>query len=209
MKKIFLNMVIFTAALCLSVTGLAFHHYNKPLKIGHEAPNFTGTTDTGGTFKLDNHHGKIIVLEWTNVECPFVKKHYVHSNNMQMLQKKYTKKGVIWARIISSAKGKQGYQTSAEAKSWTKKHKVYATYTILDSKGKIGRKYDAKTTPEIFIINKKGDLVYQGAIDSKRSTNTKDIKGATNYATTTLNELLKNKKVTTTQTKPYGCSIKY
>lgn len=173
------------------------------------APQFIAQTGQEKSLKLSDFRGKIVVLEWTNEGCPFVRKHYEGSSKMQDLQKKYTGKGVIWLRVISSAKGKQGHFTPKKSQQWSKKHRVHATATILDPKGKLGRLYGAKTTPEIYIINKHGKLVYKGAIDDNPSTDAADIKTSKNYAELVLNQLLAGKKVTLHQTRPYGCAIKY
>lgn len=174
-----------------------------------QAPAFSAKTDMNKIVNLSDYKGKIVVLEWTNAGCPFVKKHYLQSTNLQNLQKQYTSKGVIWLRIISSAKGRQGYVTAEQSRAWSKEHDVHATATILDPTGKLGKLYKAKTTPEFYIVNKKGQLVYQGAIDNKPSTDAQDIKISKNYVQLVLNELLAGKKVTINQTRPYGCGIKY
>jgi len=157
---------------------------------------------------LSNLKGKIIVLEWLNHGCPFVKKHY-ESGNMQSLQKKYTKKNVVWLSIISSAEGKQGHVNTAGAIKNKNAHKSFATDILLDPKGRVGKLYMAKTTPHMFIIDKEGKLVYQGAIDDTADTNTESIKGSKNYVAQALDEMLAGKAVSTATTKSYGCSVKY
>jgi peroxiredoxin len=178
------------------------------LKIGGQAPDFT-LKDTGGTeHSLSDFKGKTVVLEWTNYDCPFVKKHY-GSGNMQMLQKKYTGEGVVWLSIWSSAEGKQGYYKPEE---WVKKidaAKAKATAVLLDATGTVGKLYGAKTTPHMFVIDKEGKLVYRGAIDDNRYWDPKTIKGAKNYVADALDALLAGKKVAEADTKSYGCSVKY
>ncbi|MEC7275484.1 MAG: redoxin domain-containing protein [Bdellovibrionota bacterium] len=157
---------------------------------------------------LNDHKGKFVVLEWFNEGCPFVRKHY-DAKNMQMLQKKYRGK-VSWLTINSSAPGKQGYlKNSDAAKETYSKEQMQSISLLLDSNGEIGQKYGAKTTPHMFIIDPKGSIVYQGAIDSVASANQADIHGATNYVDKALGEVLAGKAVSVAKSKPYGCSVKY
>ncbi|PZQ48249.1 MAG: thioredoxin family protein [Micavibrio aeruginosavorus] len=176
--------------------------------IGKPAPDFTGTDSHGKSHKLSDFKGKIVVLEWTNPGCPFVKKHY-ESKNMQKLQADYTAKDVVWLSINSSAEGKEGYLTATDANKniadWESKPTAY----LLDPKGEIGHLYDAKTTPHMFVIDKEGILVYEGAIDSDDSFKPEAIATAKNYASVALDSVLAGKPVETAQTKPYGCSVKY
>ncbi len=205
MKKTCLKVLVGVTALIISTVGFSA----GSVKVGQMAPNFEAKTDSGKHVSLKEYRGKVVVLEWTNPECPFVKRHYDHDKNMQNLQKEYVEKGVEWIRIISSAEGKQGYLKPEESVAYNARMDVAASETVLDPTGMIGHLYGAKTTPELYIINKKGVLVYQGAIDSKRSTNWSDNKSATNYVANALNDLLKGKSVTVPQTKSYGCAIKY
>lgn len=172
------------------------------------APNFALKNHNGQMVRLSDFHGKLVVLEWTNHDCPFVKKQY-NSNTMQSLQKKYTEKDVIWLSIISSAPGKQGNISPEQAKTLTQSRGAAPTHVLFDESGAIGRMYHAKTTPHMFIINKEGVLVYGGAIDSIRSADIADIKNATNYVSQALDELLGGNTVSMPETIPYGCSIKY
>lgn len=172
------------------------------------APDFSLKDSHGKTVKLSDYKGKYVVLEWTNQQCPFVKKHY-KPNNMQSLQKKYTGKNVVWLSICSSAPGNQGHQ-SAEA--WNKtimKNHLSSTAVLLDEDGKVGKLYGAKTTPHIFITAPDGKIIYQGAIDSVKSARSKDIDGATNYVSEALDAHMAGKSVPHPMTKPYGCSVKY
>lgn len=177
-------------------------------EIGEKAPFFNAKTASGKEINLGNFRGKVIVLEWLNHGCPFVKKHY-ESGHMQKLQKRYTDQGVIWLSVISSAVGKQGHSSPDKAKEDKKRVNSFATYVVLDETGEIGVKYSAKTTPHMFVIDKKGDLVYQGAIDNMPSTNIDDINNSINYLSNALDEVLKGQKVVIGKTRPYGCSIKY
>lgn len=176
-------------------------------RVGETAPDFTAIDSNGKSHSLSDFKGKIVVLEWTNNQCPFVRKQY-EPGNMQKLQKAAKDKGVVWLSIISSAPGKQGYVNAQEANTLTKNRNAVPTAVLLDADGKIGRLYDARTTPHMYIIaNNK--LAYMGAIDSISSSDTGDIPKAKNYVTTALNELLSNKPVSTPVTQPYGCSVKY
>ena len=158
--------------------------------------------------KLSDHRGQFVVLEWYNDGCPFVRKHY-DSNNMQALQKKYGQK-VHWLTINSSAKNKQGYLASADAaKAKYTQEQMKAMGLLIDSSGDVGQAYGAKTTPHMFVIDPKGKVVYQGAIDSKPSADAGDIPSSTNYVAQALDEAMAGKKVNMAKTKPYGCSVKY
>lgn len=176
--------------------------------IGAKAPDFSLTDTNGKTHALSDYKGRTVVLEWTNFGCPFVVKHY-STGNMQALQKKYTDKGVIWLSISSSAKGKEGNMSPAEWNKEIADAKASSTAYLLDESGTVGKSYDAKTTPHMFIINPDGVLIYKGAIDNKPSTKTSDIKGAQNYVSAALDESMAGKKVSTSVTQSYGCSVKY
>lgn len=177
-------------------------------KVGTPAPAFSLTDAKGETHSLADYKGKVVVLEWFNPECPFVKKHY-GSGNMQKLQQEYAGKGVVWLSIDSSAEGKEGHLTPETATKQMSAWKMEHTTLLLDGDGKAGQAYGAKNTPHMFIVGADGNLVYQGAIDSKASPNPADLAGATNYVKVALDETLAGKPVTTATTKPYGCSVKY
>lgn len=199
MRLVGLGLVLFITA---------FVYLSADLKVGEKAPDFTGVDATGRQHTLSAYQGKIVVLEWLNHECPFVQKHY-NSGNMQRLQKNYTARGIVWLSIISSAPGKQGYCTPEQALALTKEKGAAPTAVILDPEGKIGRLYEAKVTPHMFIIDKNGLLVYNGGIDNLRSTNIEDIPKATNYVEQALEELLAGKEVSVKTSQPYGCTVKY
>jgi hypothetical protein len=175
---------------------------------GAAAPDFTLTDTSGASHKLSDFKGKTVVLEWVNHGCPFVVKHYV-KGNMQGLQADYTSKDVVWLSICSSAEGKQGYFTAQEWQKLNAEKGGKATAILLDAEGTVGKLYGAKTTPHMYVINAEGTLVYQGAIDDKPSTESDDIPGAKNYVKAALDEVLAGQPVTTGQTKPYGCGVKY
>ena len=178
------------------------------VEIGKPAPDFTAKDTNGVEHTLSALKGKTVVLEWTNPECPYVKKHY-ESKNMQTLQKDYTDKGVVWISINSSAPGKQGNQTNEEANAYIAKIGAAATARIADADGTIGTAYGAKTTPHIFIVDKDGNVAYEGAVDDNDSANPADTATAKNHVRAALDALLAGKPVEMAQTKPYGCSVKY
>ena len=198
MKKL---LCVLTMAFFFSISAFA-------ISTGEIAPEFLLKDVQGKTHSLSQYKGKIVVLEWFNPECPFVRKHY-DSKNMQTLQKEMVAKGVVWLTINSSAKGKQGHLEQDTGKQVFAERGMESTALLLDGDGKVGRMFDAKTTPHLFAIGPKGTIIYQGAIDNKPSINPADVKGAENYVRKTLNEALGGKAVTTASTSAYGCSIKY
>ena len=177
-------------------------------KVGQPAPDFTGTASSGKTFRLSDYRGKYIVLEWHNNGCPYVGKHY-NSGNMQRLQKQWTGRGVVWFTIISSAPGKQGYVTASEENEYLSKMQAAPTAALLDPTGNIGHLYEAKTSPQMVVINPQGIMIYDGAIDDKPTTDLNDVPGATNYVNLALEQAMAGKQVGTPTTRPYGCSVKY
>ena len=176
--------------------------------VGSAAPDFSLTDAKGKTHSLSQYKGKYVVLEWFNPECPFVKKHY-GGGNMQKLQEEYTGKGVVWLTIDSNAPGTEGNLTSEQAMQKMTEWKTHQTSLLLDPEGKAGRAYGAKNTPNMVVINPEGKLIYEGAIDSKATPNPADIPNSTNYVKVALDESLAGKPVTTANTRPYGCSVKY
>lgn len=191
----------FTAAF-ISVAAFAAAEIDQP------APAFSGVAADGSTINLNAYKGKTVVLEWTNNECPFVKKHY-ESGNIPSLQKEAAAKGIVWLQVISSAQGKQGYVDGPTAVKLNNARGAAPAATILDTDGKIGTAYGAQTTPHIYIINPAGQLVYKGGIDSIPSNKVEDIPKAENYVKSALTAISAGKKVSNPSTKPYGCSVKY
>ncbi len=177
-------------------------------RVGEAAPDFTATDSNGEVHKLSEYQGKYVVLEWTNRGCPYTQKHY-SSGNMQRLQREWTGRGVIWLTVASSAPGKQGYVTAAEENTYLKQANAAPTAVLLDPAGALGHLYDAKTTPDIFIISPKGILIYSGAIDDRPTTDLADVNGAKNYVSLALVEAESGKPVSNPTTRPYGCSVKY
>jgi alkyl hydroperoxide reductase subunit AhpC len=177
-------------------------------KIGEPAPEFTASASNGKTIHLSDYRGKYVVLEWHNNGCPYVGKHY-KSGNMQRLQKEWTSKGVIWFTVLSSAPGKQGYATAAEENDYLEKMHAAPSAALLDPSGEIGHLYDAKTSPQMVVINPQGILIYSGAIDDKPTTDLEDVPPATNYVSLALQQAMAGQPVQTPTTRPYGCSVKY
>ena len=201
-----LKKTVAGVALCAMV--LVALQAARAAKVGAAAPDFTGTDTNGKTHKLNDYAGKYVVLEWTNRGCPYTKKHYT-SGNMQKLQKEWTGKGVVWLTIVSSAPGQQGYVTAAEENAYLKETNSAPSYVLLDPTGTIGHSYDAKTTPHMYVVDPKGMLIYNGAIDDKPTTDEGDIAGAKNYLSQALTEAMEGKPVSLASTRPYGCSVKY
>ncbi len=198
-----LHLVII-AAIALT-TPLSYSY--AAVKNGVAAPDFTAVDSNGNQLKLSDQHGKIVVLEWKNHLCPFVRKHY-GSGDMQALQKELTTKGVVWWSVISSAPGKQGNVTAQQANDVAAQEKSHASAIILDPQGDIGRLYGAKTTPHMFVIAADGTLAYQGAIDNETSPYPDDV-ATVNYVHSAVNSLIAGDAVETPITPPYGCSVKY
>ena len=199
-----MKKIISLALAFLAIPALAL----ASVEIGKTAPDFTALDTNGKEVKLSALQGHNVVLEWTNHECPFVKKFY-DEGDMQATQKEYTAKGVKWVRIISSAPGKQGHVSDEKANQVAVEKGAMATHTIRDESGAIGRLFGAKTTPHMFIINKMGELAYMGAMDDKRSPKPEDIAAATPHVKNALNDLLADKSVQVASSQPYGCSVKY
>ena len=177
-------------------------------KVGAPAPAFSATATTGKPVSLADYAGKIVVLEWTNHECPYVRKHY-ESGNMQALQKEATGEGVIWLSIISSAPGEQGYVSAGQADELTKTRGVAPTAVLLDPTGVVGKLYGATNTPHMYVIDKGGVLEYAGAIDDRPTTRKSDVPGAQNYVRLALASVAAGQPVKTPITRAYGCTVKY
>ena len=175
---------------------------------GAVAGNFRLTDANGKVVSLSDYRGKTVVLEWNNPGCPFVQKHY-GSGNMQKAQAAAVKEGVVWLSINSSAPGKQGHMNAAEAKAFVAKAGARPTAYLLDPRGVVGKVYEAKTTPHMYIVNKAGTLVYAGGIDDKPTPNPADIDGARNHVLAALSELNAGKSVSVATSRPYGCAVKY
>ncbi|MGB1077186.1 MAG: redoxin family protein [Bdellovibrionales bacterium] len=177
-------------------------------KIGAPAPAFTATDTNGNEVSLEALKGKVVVLEWTNHECPFVIKHY-ETKNMQSLQEKAAEMGVTWISIVSSAEGKQGATTAEEANEIMAEQGAKPAHRILDPEGTIGHMYGAKTTPHMFVIDAEGNLAYQGAIDDNPSPRQSAVADAKNYVLEAMTALTTGGEIEVAETRSYGCSVKY
>jgi peroxiredoxin len=178
----------------------------KEHKTPRPAPDFTLKDLDGKEVQLSKliEKGKIVVLEWFNYDCPFVKDHYAaEKNTMGKLAEKYKDKDVVWLTINST-----NYATAETTKAWAEKNGVKQTI-LIDSDGKVGKSYQAKTTPHLFVIDTSGKIVYDGAIDNAPMGKTSEGKEKVNYVDQALTELLADKAITTPKTRPYGCSVKY
>ena len=177
-------------------------------KPGEAAPNFSAVDSNGKAVNLADLKGKTVVLEWTNHDCPYVRKHY-GSGNMQALQATATAQGVVWLSVVSSGPGQQGFVNGLEANKLSDDRKAKPSAVLLDPKGTIGRAYGATATPHMFVIAPDGKLAYSGAIDDKPSSNPADVPKARSYVKDALEAVAAGKPMTPAQTRSYGCSVKY
>jgi len=203
MEEIMKRILLCSVAIVMMLAVLCYGQ-----KVGEPAPDFKATDSNGQLHQLSGYRGKYVVLEWHNNGCPYTRKHY-EGGNMQHLQKEWASRGVIWFTVISSAPGQQGYVTDQQENEYLKRMNAVPKAALLDPQGHVGRLYAAKTTPHMFIINPDGVLIYDGAIDSKATTDRSDIATATNYVSQALDEAMAGKPVSTPTSRPYGCSVKY
>lgn len=192
----------------LALTFSGFAAARESVQPGKAAPEFTAVDTAGKSVSLAALKGKTVVLEWTNHDCPYVRKHY-GTSTMQNLQRDATAKDVVWLTVISSSPGQQGFVEALEADKLTADRKAAPTAVLLDSGGKVGRLYGATTTPHMFVIDKAGTLVYMGGIDDKPTTAPDSVKTARPYVREALDALAEGKPIATASTRPYGCSVKY
>jgi peroxiredoxin len=176
--------------------------------IGKAAPDFKAVDTNGKAHSLSQYRGKWVVLEWVNYDCPYVRKHY-DNHVMQTLQKKYAAKGVVWLAVVSSAPGNQGNYPNDELNALTKEKGAAPHALLVDASGTVGRMYDARTTPHMFVINPEGTLLYMGGIDDKPNTRAADFKTARPHVDIALQEAMAGKPVSVPTSQPYGCSVKY
>jgi len=200
------------AVLTLGILALSLGSLAQAAKVGDAVPAFTGTGSDGKTYNLSDFKGKWVVLEWHNQNCPFVVSQY--KSKMEKLQAKWTKKGVVWFSVVSSAPGAEGAVTADEANADVKAHNAHVTATLLDSNGVIGHAYGAKTTPHMFVINPDGILVYNGAIDNAPREDdvvakNQDGDAYVNYVDQALKEGKAGKSISVANTVSYGCGVKY
>ena len=196
--------VIAAVALTGALTGAA----SASPKIGEPAPAFSGLDSSGQKISLQDYKGKTVVLEWTNHDCPYVRRHYA-TGNMQKLQKEVAASDIVWLSVISSAPGAQGHVSGKQADDLTVSRKAAPAKVILDPAGKIGRLYAARTTPHMYIVNAGGTLVYKGGIDDNPTSWGKIEPDTKNYVRLALSEMKAGKAVSNPSTRPYGCSVKY
>ena len=202
-----MNTRVWVAAACLAA-GLGAGLRAQEVAIGKPAPDFTLTDTQGKATTLAAFKGKYVVIEWTNFDCPFVKKHY-GTGNMQKLQKQYAEKGVVWLAINTSAAGKPGNYPPEKWNEMIKEKGAAATAFLLDLEAKVARMYGAKTTPHLFIVNPEGNLIYMGAMDDKPTFAPEDVATARNYVQAALDAAMAGKPVETPVTQSYGCGVKY
>ena len=162
----------------------------------------------GKAVKLSDYKGKFVVLEWTNPECPYVRRHY-NSGNMPSLQKEFGAKDVVWLTVNSTNQSSSEFKSPQEMQAWMKEKGAAPKAVLIDKESKVGKLYEARTTPHMYVIDPQGRLIYAGAIDDKRSTNVADVKTAKNYVRVALEESLAGKPVSLASTSPYGCTVKY
>lgn len=205
-RRILLSAAAIGAVGLLAVPQLS--NASSGVQVGQPAPAFSAKDTNGKTVSLADLKGKTVVLEWSNHECPFVKKHYT-GNNMQALQKKWTGQDVVWLTVISSPVGEQGYVDAAQANKLTVERGAAPSAVLLDPKSQIARAYGATVTPHMYVIDKTGKLAYAGGIDDKPSARIDDLQGAKNFVDSALTELAQGKAVSTTTARPYGCTVKY
>jgi len=205
MKPVYFVSIGLAALACV---GAVAQQTISKASVGETSPAWSLSDSNGKTQALEAYKGKYVVLEWTNKDCPFVKKHY-ESGNMQSTQEKAKELGAVWLTVISSAPGNQGYLKPEGINSYREQLKVKSTATLLDPEGKVGKLYDAKTTPQIVVIDPEGKVIYNGAIDDRPTPDKADIPGSKNYALSALTEAMAGKKVSVPTSKPYGCGVKY
>jgi len=177
------------------------------VEVGKPAPDFTGTDINGKTVHLSDYKGEIVVIESFNQDCPYCHNHY-KTGAMQALQRDFAAKGVVWLLVDSVNPNNFSHLTPEQAKADVTKENMDITAWIDDSSGKIGHLYDMKTTPDMYVINKDGILVYDGAIDDHPDP-FHDPSKAKNYVTAAIDAVRAGQSVTVSETKPYGCSVKY
>lgn len=201
MKKLITTSIAFSLFLAggLSLPGA---------EVGEPAPEFTLMGSDGEEYSLSDFEGQFVVLEWVNHGCPFVRKFY-GAGEMQRLQKEYTDQDVAWLTINTSAPGKQGHMTAEQANESIEEYDAHPTAILLDHDGTVGRKFDARVTPHMYVIDPEGTLIYNGAIDDSPTTDPADLEDAENYVVAALTSAMNGEEVATARTRPYGCGMKY
>jgi peroxiredoxin len=200
--------VVAIVALVAGMVGILGSAASAAPQIGQLAPDFSAQDSKGDSLHLSQYRGKTVVLEWTNADCPYTRKHY-SSGNMQSVQELAQQNGIVWLTIVSSAPGTQGYVNGSEADALTASRHATPTAVLLDPSGTIAHLYNAKTTPHMFVIDRNGALRYMGGIDSIATADTNDIVHAEPYLKEAMLAVAEGEKPPHSVTKPYGCSIKY
>jgi peroxiredoxin len=201
-------MIKTSMKICAFILALGVSPAMAAVEVGQKAPDFEAVDVEGNAVKLSDYEGQPVVIEWTNHQCPFVVKHY-DSGNMQKTQKEAMEKGAAWIAVVSSAPGKQGHIDAEKAGEIIKNSGAHVSHKILDESGEIGKMYDAKTTPHMFVVDAEGMVAYAGAIDSIPSADKADVAEAENYVLAAIDSLNAGEPVETAETQPYGCSVKY
>jgi alkyl hydroperoxide reductase subunit AhpC len=200
--------ILAPALLWVCITSLSGAAAGAAVQVGQPAPEFTAKDSKGNALTLSQYRGKTVVLEWTNADCPYTRKHY-SSGNMQSIQALARKNGVVWLTVISSAPGKQGYVNGPAADALTQSRGAIPTAVLLDPSGTLGRLYGAKTTPHMFVIDKNGALQYMGGIDSIATAEVSDIAKAEPYLERAMLAVVQGGPVAHAVSRPYGCAVKY
>ena len=198
------TFVTFAAAVAVLALVSSFAFVPGGAEVGKAAPEFALKGIDGKTYAISNFKGKVVVLEWTNPNCPYVQRVY-KSGIMRGVQKKYADK-VVWLTVNSTHPKHQDFEKSEDLDKTYKDWIATFATMLLDPDGNVGRMYDAKTTPHMYIIDKEGKLVYAGAIDDDPRGRSSE---KTNYVDAALTSMFEGKAVTTTSTRSYGCTIKY
>ena len=189
------------------VAALTMASVAMAVEVGKPAPDFTGTDINGNTIRLSDYKGKIVVIESYNSDCPFCHNHYA-TGAAQELQKDLAARGIVWLMVNSVNPKNMSHRTPEQARAEWASQKIAATAWIDDSSGTIGHLYGMKTTPDMYVIDKNGVLVYHGAIDNHPDP-THDPRTADNYVRDAVDDLMSGKQIAVSETKPYGCSVKY
>jgi thioredoxin-related protein len=193
----------FAIALILAIAPAAW-----AAKVGQPAPEFSATDVQGKAVKLSDYKGKYVVLEWVNPECPYVRRHY-NSGNMPSLQKEFGEKDVVWLTVNSTNQSSSEFKSPQEMAKWMAEKGAAPKATLIDRDSKVGKLYDARTTPHMYVVDPQGKLIYAGAIDDSRWASQDKTKNAKNHVRAALGEAMAGKPVSVSATSPYGCTVKY
>lgn len=205
MKKSILGYGLLVAAVPVALAVMGAGPAPVTAEVGKAAPAFSLPDTNGKAHALEDYEGKWVVLEWTNHLCPIVVRHY-KDGGMQATQKWAKDKGVVWLQVVSSAPGKQGHVSADQAKSIMKEGKYNSAAMLFDPNGEVGKAYGAQTTPHMYIISPKGELLYNGAIDNNSNGRASEV---VNYVKQGLTEAMAGKDVSVKTSRPYGCGVKY